>query len=53
MDEDEIIDLGEGAMLIGGLESFNLDGLAARLNELEQTGEDGEIELDTTPDARR
>ncbi len=53
MDEiDEIIDLGQGALLIGGLETPALEGLAAKLEELEQAGIDDEVELDTTPDRR-
>ncbi|MGB8347395.1 MAG: hypothetical protein WCD86_21090 [Ktedonobacteraceae bacterium] len=47
---DDIVDLGEGAMLVGLSETYNFAALDALLTALEKTGADQDIVLDLVPD---
>ena len=44
---DDMVDLGQGGLLIGGLESVDLSTLEAIIAQAEQDGVQ-EIEIDTT-----
>jgi len=48
---DEIIDLGQGAMLVGLPETYNFAALDKLLAALEKTGTDQDIVLELVPDA--
>ena len=47
---DDIVDLGEGAMLIGLPEPYDFTALDRLLAALEKTGADQDIVLDLVPD---
>jgi hypothetical protein len=45
---DDVLDLGQGALRIGELDSVDLSSLEALIAQAEQDGKTGEIELETT-----
>lgn len=45
---DDIVDLGQGALLIGELDLVNLSALETFIENEQNAGNIGEIEIDTT-----
>lgn len=49
---DDMVDLGQGSMLVGLSETYDFVALDALLTALEQTGATQDIVLETTPDVQ-